>query len=68
MKHSKVDRQSRRSALKGMAVLGSAALVSGTVATASAADATTQERVEQPESLGYRETDHVREYYKRARF
>ncbi len=69
MKHSNfVDRQSRRNALKGMAVLGGAAIVSGAATSASAAESDTRETIKQPKSLGYRETAHVREYYKRARF
>ena len=70
MKHSNfIDRESRRDALKSMAVLGSAAVVSAATTGASAADATTQEvKSDVPSSLGYRETDHIREYYRRARF
>ncbi len=68
MKCSKlVDRDSRRNALKGMAVLGGAAALSTT--TGASADSAHLEKQEKaPESLGYRETDHIREYYRRARF
>ncbi len=68
MKRSKlVDRDSRRNALKGMAVLGGAAALSAaTNASAAGAPPETQENA--PASLGYRETDHIREYYRRARF
>lgn len=68
MKRSQfVDRDSRRNALKGMAVLGgAAALSSATSASADTAHLVKQEKA--PESLGYRETDHIREYYRRARF
>jgi len=62
-----VDRESRRNALKGMAVLGSAAALSATT-SASAGSAPSEQQQSAPESLGYRETDHIREYYRRARF
>ena len=62
-----VDRDSRRNALKGMAVLSGAAVVS-TVTSASAADIATQEdQSEAPPTLGYRNTDHIREYYRICR-
>ncbi len=62
-----VDRDSRRNALKGMAVLGGAAALSSAT-TASADSAALEVREKAPASLGYRETDHIREYYRRARF
>ncbi len=69
MKHSNfVDRDSRRNALKGMAVLSGAAVVS-TVTSASAADIAGQKvQSEAPPTLGYRKTDHIREYYRTCRF
>lgn len=68
MKHSNfVDRDSRRNALKGMAVLGGAAALSTTTST-SASSEHLEKQDDAPESLGYRETDHIREYYRRARF
>ncbi len=68
MKHSNfVDRESRRNALKGMAVLGGAAALS-TTTTSSADSAHLEKQTVVPESSGYRETDHIREYYRRARF
>ena len=68
MKHSNfVDRDSRRNALKGMAVLGGAAALS-TTTTSSADSAHLEKQTVAPESSGYRETDHIREYYRRARF
>ena len=69
MKHSNlVDRESRRNALKGMAVLSGAAVVSASTA-GSAADFTTQEKQsDSPKTLGYRETEHIRDYYRLARF
>lgn len=63
-----VDRESRRNALKGMAVLGGAAAAASVAAgNAVAAEEAPEESVA-PVKLGYRETDHVREYYRRARF
>ena len=62
-----VDRSSRRNALKGMAVLGGAAALS-TTSSASAKSADLEPQQKAPVSLGYRETDHIREYYRRARF
>jgi hypothetical protein len=69
MNHSNyVDRESRRNALKGMALLSGAAVMT-TANTSSAGVATDHEiKSEPPPSLGYRETDHIREYYRRARF
>ena len=69
MKHSNfVDRESRRNALKGIAVLSGAA-VAGAAGTSASADVRPNEtKADAPKSLGYRETDHVREYYRRARF
>ena len=62
-----VDRDSRRNALKGMAVLGGAAALSTTsTSSADSAHLETQEKAQV--SLGYHETDHIREYYRRARF
>ncbi len=68
MKHSNfVDRESRRNALKGMAALGGAAALSS--ASSASADSPELEKQDHaPPSLGYRETDHIREYYRRARF
>ena len=69
MKHSKhVDRESRRDALKGLAVLGGAAAASVAAGGASAEAPKPMQEQEAPETLGYRETDHIREYYRRARF
>ncbi len=62
-----VDRDSRRNALKGMAALGGAAALS-TTTNLSADDAHLEKHEKVPESIGYRETDHIREYYRRARF
>lgn len=62
-----VDRESRRNALKGMAVLGGAAAASVAAGNAVAAEEAPVKSAA-PVKLGYRETDHVREYYRRARF
>ncbi len=68
MKHSKtVNRESRRNALKGMALIGGAAVMT-TANTSTAAVSTDQVESTTPPTLGYRETAHIREYYKRARF
>ncbi len=69
MKRSKiVDRDSRRDALKGLAALGGAAAASTVAGSASAATAEAEAEQRPPETLGYRETDHIREYYRKARF
>ena len=69
MKHSNhVDRDSRRNALKGMAVLGGAAAVSASTSVSAAGIAPEEERSEAPKSLGYHQTEHIREYYRLARF
>ncbi len=69
MKISKnVDRDSRRDALKGIAVLSGAAAASVATGTTSAAVVQADEVQTKPETLGYHETDHIREYYRRARF
>ncbi len=68
MKNSNfVDRESRRNALKGMALISGAAVMT-TATTSSAAVDTDQVESEAPKTLGYRETAHIREYYRRARF
>ncbi len=65
---SKVSRESRRNALKGMAVLSGAAVVSASTSV-SAAEITDQETQSvSPKTLGYRETEHIRDYYRVARF
>ncbi len=62
-----VDRESRRNALKGLALIsGAAAMTTATVS--SAAVGTDQVESDAPKNLGYRETAHIREYYRRARF
>ena len=68
MKNSNyVDRESRRNALKGMAVLGGAAAVSAS--TTVSADITPEEtKSEAPKSLGYHQSEHIRNYYRLARF
>ena len=62
-----VDRESRRNALKGMAALGGAVALS-TTSTSSADSSHFEMQEKAPPSLGYHETDHIREYYRRARF
>lgn len=61
--------QSRRRFLKGLAVAGGSAALA---ATASAAATDVEEKADVAESTsskqsGYRETDHVRAYYRTAR-
>ena len=66
MKKSAKQRVKRRKFLKGTAIAG-AAVGSGAITTEALAEATT-EKPEKPETLGYRETDHIRTYYRVARF
>ncbi len=57
----------RRRFLKGMAVAGgTTALASVFASRLMAADTggTAARKIQQPESRGYRETDHIREYYR----
>ncbi len=69
MKHSKlVDRDSRRNALKGMAVLGGAAAMSASTSVSAADISASEDKSEAPKSLGYHQTEHIREYYRLARF
>ena len=69
MKHSNfVDRESRRNALKGLAVLSGAAVATAAGTSASAGTVPSETKADVPKKLGYRETDHVREYYRCARF
>ena len=56
----------RRTFLKGAAVMGTA-VGSGVVASQATADVPA-EIEKTSEKMGYRETDHIREYYKSARF
>jgi len=65
------NKTGRRGFLKTAVVAGGAAAASGAIATTNAKDKTTDkpEPVETgTQSAGYRETDHVREYYRLARF
>ena len=55
----------RRAFLKRAAVAG-AALGAGAASTRTLADTVTEPA--KPVNKGYRETDHIREYYKSARF
>ncbi|HUT42524.1 MAG TPA: twin-arginine translocation signal domain-containing protein [Gammaproteobacteria bacterium] len=60
----------RRRFLKGIAAAGGAAAVttvfaSGLIATDPGGTAV--RKIQQPESSGYRETDHIREYYRTLR-
>ena len=64
-----MSKRSRRQFLKGMAATGGGAALAG-VATSSRA-VTPQSETEQekkPASQGYRLTEHVRQYYDKARF
>jgi len=56
----------RRSFLKGVVVTGAAAS-SGVLTAESMAESTT-DSPPLTDQKGYRETDHIREYYKTARF
>lgn len=66
MKKQGKDKLGRRSFLKGAALTG-AAVGSGAATTGAMAD-DSQPGVEPPAREGYRETDHVRDYYRLARF
>ncbi|MDE0308896.1 MAG: twin-arginine translocation signal domain-containing protein [Acidiferrobacterales bacterium] len=69
MKNSKlVDRDSRRNALKGMAVLGGAAAISASTSVSAADIQPEKEKSDAPKTLGYHQTEHIREYYRLARF
>lgn len=63
-----VDRESRRNALKGMAVLGGAAAVTASTTVSAATTAPDKVESEAPKSLGYHQTEHIRQYYRLARF
>jgi len=63
---TKQEKTARREFLKGAAV-ASAAAGAGVLATNAVADETAPESVES-QQLGYQETDHVRAYYRLARF
>ncbi len=64
-KHAQEELSARRGFLKGAAVTTAAV---GTGALASTASADEQIVETAKGKLGYQETDHVREYYKLARF
>ena len=66
MKESANQRVKRRKFLKGTAIAG-AAVGTGVVSAQSLAEAT-PEKPEIQEDLGYRETEHIRAYYRLARF
>jgi len=67
MSDNKTD---RRGFLKTAVIAGGAAAATGAVVTSNAKETTesTEPVVTETESAGYRETAHVREYYRLARF
>ncbi len=65
---SHVERESRRDALKGLAVLSGAAAAAAVAGNAAASAQQAEQEHLPPPALGYRETDHIREYYRHARF
>ena len=67
MKKLTNEKVQRRTFLKGAAVVGAAL---GATTSRTLADTTAEaEATEKPlESKGYRETEHIREYYRCARF
>ena len=66
---SKSLRSGRRKFLKGMAVTGGGAVLAGVATGGQAAvEPQAKQGEAKPESQGYRETAHVREYYAKARF
>ncbi len=66
MKKTESDKIQRRSFLKGTAVAG-AALGAGAVTTETLAEVV-EDPPHKAEKKGYRETDHIRDYYRLARF
>lgn len=66
MKKTATDKIQRRAFLKGSAVTG-AALGAGAVTTEALAEAV-NDQPEKVKNKGYRETDHIRKYYRLARF
>ena len=66
MKKTEPENIRRRSFLKGTAAAG-AALGAGVVTTETLAEAT-EDQPEKVEKQGYRETNHIRDYYRSARF
>ena len=63
MKHEKEIDQSRRSLLKGMATAAVAgAVVAGSTHAAVAAETPAESKSEK-KTTGYRETQHIRDYY-----
>ena len=67
MSKSKMKIQERRGFLKDLAVAGGAATAAGVAGSAVAGDIT-DAQTEKAETRGYKETAHVREYYRLARF
>ena len=63
-----IDRDSRRNALKGMAALSGAAVVAASTHVSAAETDDHEMQSDSPKALGYQETEHVREYYRLARF
>jgi hypothetical protein len=66
MKKFNTEKAQRRSFLKGAAVVGTA--VGAGVLSAQALAEATIEKPKPVANKGYRETDHILEYYKAARF
>jgi nitrous oxide reductase len=66
MKKSTTKHVPRRSFLKGAAVAGTA-VGAGAVTSRTLAEATVDD-AEPAQSSGYRETEHIRKYYRLARF
>jgi hypothetical protein len=60
----------RRRFLKGVAAAGGATALTAVFASrlmASGSEGTAVRKTRQPESRGYRETDHIRDYYRTLR-
>ena len=66
MKHPETEKLKRRAFIKGAALTG-AAVGAGAATTRVMADES-PDRPEPPTQKGYRETDHIRDYYRLARF
>jgi hypothetical protein len=69
-KQDAVHAAERRRFLKGVAVAGGSTALASVFASrllASEPEGTAARKLQQPGSRGYRETDHIREYYRTLR-
>jgi hypothetical protein len=66
-KKEQAKQSGRRDFLRKMAVAGGSAAVVAATGKAAASTATEQVAASAPTASGYRETDHIRAYYRTAR-